>query len=808
MPTDPRDHRVPPERLRPVVDLSDQSWSTTHDVPPLETTVGQERAVRALTFGLRMDQEGYNIYAAGLPGTGKRTLVRNIIADLARTRERPDDWCYLYNFRDPERPRAVRFPAGSGRAFRGEMEQLVEYLRKKIPEVFQSNDYLSERNEILERGNRAKQALFQEVVERGRDRGFEIKSTRTGFTFTPVRKGKPLRVEEVQKLDPEERRRIEEGQQQIAAELRDLVQKMHQLDQETESTLEKFNRDVAAFTMDARFQDLRDKYRDHEAVAAYLDQVYEDVVRNFKVFLPPGAAAPNVPHDPEEVQERRLLRYRVNLVVDNGETQGAPWVEEPNPTYSNLVGRIEKRSRFGTLQTDFTLVRAGSILRANGGYLILHVLDLLTHPFSWEALKKALDQKELVIEDIAELYGLISTTGLKPEPIPVDLKVVLVGNPYLYSLLQYYDEDFAKLFKVKADFQTSIRRVPEETEKYVRFAAKLCREEGLNPLDRSGVAELLALVSRLVEHQERLSLQFHRVANLIREAAFWSREDGAQVITAEHVARAHRERVYRSNLLEERLQEVIDEGVLMIDVEGERVGQVNGLVVYSLGDYAFGKPTRITSRTYLGRKGVINVDRESDLSGKTHSKGVIILSNYLGGRYAQDHPLSLSASLAFEQSYDEVDGDSASAAELIAILSSLSGVPVRQGLAVTGSINQYGELQPIGGVNEKIEGFFKTCRNRGLTGDQGVVIPRRNTRHLCLDPEVVEAVRAGRFAVYAVDHVDQALTLLTGMEAGERGEDGAFPPDTVNGRVQEALAEMHRRLEESHEEAEAEEGGD
>ncbi len=800
----PEKYSVSPELLRSAVDLSKIDIQTTSDVPSLESTIGQDRAVKAVNFGLRINKKGYNIYAAGIPGTGKTTLVRNIIRKLAKDLGAPDDWCYLHNFQNPECPCAVRLKAGQGHLFQKEMEQLVLFLQKKLPEVFQSKECTEERNQIIEKENRAKQALFQEIVEKGRDRGFEIKSKRTGFKFTPLKKGKPLRPEEVQQLPAEEKNRIDNDRKKITASLRDLINKFHQLDQETEEALEKFDQGVASFAIEGRFQGLQEKYRDQERISEFLNEVHEDILKNFKEFLPAPETSLPFLANMEDHQDHHLTRYKVNLLVDNRSTVGAPLIKENNPTYANLVGRIEKRARFGTLKTDFTLIRSGAILKANGGYLVVNILDLLTHPFSWEALKKVIKTGELVIEDMGELYGILSTSGMRPEPIPVEMKVVIIGNAYIYSLLQYYDEDFAKLFKVKADFGTSTRRTDEEVEKYIQFTARVCREENLNHFDKSALAELLTLISRKVEHKERLSLQFNEVANLIREAAFWSEEEGAEIVTAEHVEKAFEEKVYRSNLLEHRIQEVIDEGVLMVDVEGEKVGQVNGLAVYMDGDYSFGKPARITSRTYLGRKGVINLERESELSGKTHSKGVMILSSYLGGRYAQQHPLSLSASLTFEQSYDEIDGDSASAAELIAVLSSLSGIPLKQNLAITGSINQHGEIQPIGGVNEKIEGFFQTCRNRGLTGTQGVIIPHQNVKHLCLKKEVVEAAKAGQFHLYEVRHIDEALELLSGRESGALQEDGTFHDGTFNAKVQEVLLDMHKRMEEEDEEEEEE----
>ncbi len=794
----PDKYRVDPALLRSFVDLSHIAFDTTKDLASLDATIGQDRAVKALSFGLRIRQKGYNIYASGRPGTGKSTLIRSLVRQLAKDRPVPCDWCYVHNFQHPECPRAIRLAAGKGREFQQEMHELVEYLKDKVPEVFQSKDYIEERDQIIERGNRRKQALFEEVMTKGRDLGFAIKSTRTGFSFKPTRQGKPLRPEEAQQLSVGEQKKIEEGQRVISDYLRDLMLKFQELDKETEETLQTFNHEAANFTIEARFKALREKYQDHEKIVQYLHDVYADILKNFREFLPSSQPEIALLAQVGNQEDRHFTRYRVNLLVDHAETAGAPVIEETSPTYPNLIGRIEKRARLGTLQTDFTMIRAGALLKASGGYLVLHILDILTHPLSWEALKKAITKNELAIEDLGELYGVLSVSGLKPEPIPVDLKVVVIGSAYIYSLLQIYDEDFGKLFKVKADFSTRTRRSEEEMTRYVQFAAKVCREEDLNHLDRGAVGELLSLITRMVDHKERLSLQFNEVANLIREAAFWSSEEGSTSVSARHVQKAREEQIYRSNLLEERIQEEIDEEVLMVDVAGEKVGQVNGLVVYSDGEYSFGKPSRITSRTYLGRKGVINIEREVELSGKTHSKGVMILSNYLGGRYAQEHPLSLSASVAFEQSYSEVDGDSASAAELIAILSSLTGVPVRQHLAITGSINQHGEIQPIGGVNEKIEGFFQTCRNRTLTGPHGVIIPHQNVQHLCLDREVLDAVKEGLFQVYEVKQLDEAVELLTGMETGELQEDGTFPPGTFNARVQEALGLMHEKQEEDH----------
>jgi lon-related putative ATP-dependent protease len=563
--------------------------------------------------------------------------------------------------------------------------------------------------------------------------------------------------------------------------------RIHALEKEAEQQLRHLDHQIVINVLEGRYETLRRAYHDLPAVIAYLERVHHDIVHHYKDFLP--REGPSLPIPGFEPRRPDLSRYTVNLIVEHDPKAGAPVVDEAHPTYTNLIGKIERRAHLGVIYTDFTEIRAGAVLQANGGYLIVNALDVLRQPFSWDALKRAIKTGEVKIEDPGEFYGF-STAGLRPEAIPINVKVVMVGPPVLYHLLQAYEDDFAKLFKVKADFDTEVVRSERQDRQYARFIAKVCREEGLPHFGADAVAEVIRQGHRFADRHDRLSLRFSLVSDLIREAGYWARKEGRSFVTRADVDAAIAHKRHRSNLAEHWIQDEIREGTLIVDLDGEVVGQVNGLSVHQLGDYAFGRPTRITARTFVGTKGVIDIQREAELAGNIHSKGVMTLAGYLAGKFAGAHPFALSASLTFEQTYSEVEGDSAAVAELVAILSSLADVPVRQWLAVTGSVNQLGEIQPIGAVNEKIEGFFESCARRGLTGKQGVIIPARNTKHLALRREVVEAVEAGQFAVYAVNTVDEAIELLTGVAAGERGLDGEYPPDSVFGRAAARLREM------------------
>ncbi len=794
---------VPVSELRHACDLAAFPFDTTAEIVPSDEVIGQDRAVKAIEFGLSIKNHGFNLYVSGIPGTGKNSIVKTIVSRISKDRPVPEDWCYINNFRDPDRPRAIKLPPGKARAFRRDMEWFIELMMTEIPKLFESKEYEEEKARIFEGLERAKEALFSEVGRRAQELGFQLTITRTGIVKIPFYKGKPLEPQDIEQLTLEERRDMEEREKKVDAEIRDFLAKARQLDKEAHEKIHETNRRVAHFAMGHGIEDLKEKYgRLNPRITDYLSEVEEDILNNLKEFL----GQQQEPAFPVEGMDRAgfLDRYKVNVVVDNSKTKGAPMIEEPNPTYNNLVGRIERKAKFGVFFTNFTMIKSGSVLQANGGYLLLNALDVLRNPFSWDALKRIIKNNQVKIEDIAEIYGF-ATGGIKPEPIPVSLKVIMLGSPLLYYLLLAYDEDFREIFKVKSDFDTQTSDGPDEKMRYARFIARAVETDKLLPFGREAVAEVVDYAARLAEKKGKLSLRFSDIADLVRESSYWASLDGSQVVGRQHVERAIEEKIYRSNLIEEKIRELIAEGTLMVDVSGSVAGQVNGLSVYDLGDFSFGKPSRITARAYLGKAGVVDIEREAKLSGRIYNKGVLILSGYLGGKYAQERPLSLSASLAFEQSYGEVDGDSASAAELIAILSAIADVPVKQGIAITGSINQKGEVQPIGGVNEKIEGFFSICKAKGLTGEQGVVIPVQNVKNLMLKKEIVQAVRDGKFRIYAVSTVDEAVEILTGLPAGEKLPDGTYPEGTLNFFVDKKLKEMAKKQKAEEKEKEKKE---
>ncbi|HET6370117.1 MAG TPA: ATP-binding protein, partial [Nitrospiria bacterium] len=766
---------VPTEELCVRFDPEKLPFESTEELRSEEGIIGQERAVRAMDFGLHMGDREYNIYVSGVPGTGKNTIVKSMILRIAETQPTPDDWCYVNNFQDPDRPKAISLPAGKGREFQRDMSRLITSLREEFPKVFQSQEYQDQLRLLEEAFSKSQEQLTAELEARAKENGFMIESSRLGIAMIPLYKGKPVSAEQMESLPSEAKEQIKRKEKDLHSHVHNFVQKIQGLREAMARKIEALNQKVAQYTSEHAFESLMVKYKPFPKVLDYIRTVRLNVLENFKDLLPSHGTPFEIPGMEALNVQRVLTRYAVNVVVDNGNRRGAPLIEEVNPTYNNLVGRIEKRSQLGVLYTDFTLIKAGSLLQANGGFLLMNVLDVLRNPFSWEAIKRVIKNREIKIEDIGELYGAASSSALKPEPIPVQVRLILVGNPLIYYLLHAYDEDFGEIFKVKADFDVQQKRTEEAPLRYARFIARLCRDDGLLHFDRGAVAVVLDQVSRWADHQKKLSLCFSDLADLIREAAFWAKRAKRERVSAEDVKTAVKEKIYRSNLLEERIQELIAEGTLMVDVDGEVVGQVNGLSVYDLGDFTFGRPSRITSRVFLGRSGIVNIEREAKLSGRTHSKGVLILSGCLGGRYARKTPLSLSATLCFEQSYGEVEGDSASAAELLALLSCLSDLPIRQGIAVTGSINQRGEFQAIGGVNEKIEGFHAVCKELGMTGRQGVIIPRQNVKNLMLKEEVVESVGAGKFHIYAVSTVDEALEIVTGRPAGALGKEGSYP---------------------------------
>ena len=782
------------EKLRRVCDPQKLGCETSEEVEPLETIIGQQRAVRALEFGLGIKETGFNIYVAGPPGTGKTTAVKRFLEEVAKDKPVPPDWCYVNNFRDPYRPKALRLPPGRGREFQQDVKNLVEGARQEIPRIFESDDYAARREETVQVFQKQKQKLISEMGEKAQEQGFLLQVSPMGLLIIPMKDGKPLTEEEFGALTPEVREEMLKKRQRLQEELKKAMRQFSNLDKKANQALQELDREIVLYTIDQPIRELIEKYKNLPEVVAYLEEVKDDIVQNLSQFRKQSEGQPVSPFPVPGAGEMPFRKYEVNVVVDNSELKGAPVVTELNPTYNNLFGRIEKEAQFGALVTDFTMIREGSLHRANGGYLVLPVSEVLRNLFSWDSLKRALRNKEIVVEEAGERLGFITTKSLRPEPIPLDVKVILIGQPILYYLLYTMDEDFSELFKVKADFDTQMDRTDENIRDYLAFVSTLCREEGLKHLDASALAKLIEHSSRLAEDQEKLSAKFGEISDIIREASFYATQEDSTYVTAAHIQRAIEEKFYRSNLIQERITEMIERGIIMIDVDGEKVGQVNGLSVSSLGDITFGRPSRITASIGLGREGLIDIEREAKLGGPIHTKGVMILSGYLAQKYAQDKPLSLSARLVFEQSYSGVEGDSASSTELYALLSSLSGLPIKQGIAVTGSINQKGEVQAIGGVNEKIEGFFETCKAMGLTGEQGVIIPESNVQNLMLKEEVVEAVREGKFHIWSVKNVDEGIEILTGVKAGARQEDGIFEEGSVNYLVDKRLRELAEKM--------------
>lgn len=789
--------KLPPESLRWICNPREFEFNTTEEVQPLEGTIGQERALRAIDFGLGLESQGFNIYILGESGTGKTTTINKILEMRAMKEKVPDDWCYVYNFDDPDRPKTMSLTPGMGIILQKDMDGLINILKAEIPKIFESKEYEKHRNQILEEYQEKSKELLSKIEVEATKKGFTLRKTATGIILAPIKNGgETLSQDEFGALEEDRRRRLEELSKELQEKLNDALRLAREGEKELKEKISKLERDAALTVVDQLITELESKYRLYPEILKYFEDVKEDILVNLEDFKAPEEAIPSLPFLKMPKAEPSFNRYKINVLVNNSGAQGAPVVIETNPTYLNLFGRIEHKIQYGIAITDFTMIKAGSVHRANGGYLVVNALDLLRNIFVWDALKRMIKNREIKIEDIWEQYRLISTVTLKPEPIPLNIKVVLLGSPYLYYLLYNLDEDYKKLFKVKADFDNRMMRTKENLLKYASFISARCREENLRHFDRTGVAKVIEYGVRLAEDQKRLSAKFFNIADIVREANYWASQDGNSYITARHVEKALEEKIYRSNKIEERIQELIDEGTIMVDVDGAVVGQVNGIAVIDLGDYSFGKPSRITAKTYTGKAGVVNIERETKMSGRIHDKAHMILTGYLGGKFSQELPLTLSASICFEQLYEEVEGDSATCTELYALLSSLSGLPIKQGIAVTGSMNQRGEVQPVGGINEKIEGFFEVCKLGGLTGEQGVIIPERNVKNLMLKEAVVEAVRDGKFYIYPIGDIDEGIEILTGVDAGKKREDGIYPEGTVNYLVDKRLRDIAMTLKE------------
>jgi lon-related putative ATP-dependent protease len=782
---------VPPLDIAVLCRRCDESrlgFDTTLSLAPLTERIGQERAASAVRFGVGMRHDGYNLYAMGPSGSGKYTAVRALIEARAAREPTPDDVVYVHNFAAKNEPRALLLPAGTGQKLQGDVRHLVEELRNVIPGTLESDEFRARKQRLEDEAKAHHNREFSALRDRAAKKNIALVHTPFGFALGPMKGGEVLEPEVFARLPDEERDRVKHDIEALGAELSALIAEVPRWESEVRKKMKALVQETLLGAVGHIVADAEARYDAFPAVQAYLRALQADVLENFTDFIKTEEGPPAVLAELEGGSAFR--RYQVNLLVDHGATSGAPVVYEDHPTVDKLVGRIEHVSRLGALTTDFSLIKAGALHKANGGYLILDARNLVMQPYAWEALKRALLAKTVRIEPLAQMLGLMSTTTVEPEPVPLSVKVVLLGDRRLYYLFQEVDPDFRALFKVAVDFEDEVARSPENDLAYARLVATIARDEKLMPFDRGAVARVIERCARLVEDAERLSTHMGQIIDLVREADYWARERGAETVRGEDVERAVTAADGRDGRVRERLLEEITRGTLLIETAGEKVGQINGLSVLSLGRAAFGRPTRITARVRLGRGEVMDIEREVELGGPIHSKGVLILSGLLGARYAEGQPLALSATLAFEQSYGMVEGDSASCAELYALLSALSGLPIKQSLAVTGSVNQHGEVQAIGGVNEKIEGFFDVCATRGLTGKEGVLIPASNVKHLMLRKDVVAAVQEDRFHVWAVSTVDEGIELLTGVTAGERGAEGKFPEGSVNAKVEARLLEL------------------
>ena len=746
------------DELRKYCDKNIFKFKTTEELQPIEYLIGQDRALNAINFSLDIKVDGYNLYVSGIPGSGRTTSIRKIVEEKAKSEKTPDDLIYVYNFKNPDKPNLIKFPAGRGNFFAKDIDELISTIRKTIPKAFEAEDYEKRRNEVVKKFQLEKEKILQEVETMAKDKGFLIQLTQTGVLTVPLQNGQPLKPEDFSKLPPEEQKRIQEEGEKLLEEINEVVLKLKKIDKKIFESLKDLDIEIAVFAIGHLLKDLIKKYEDVPEVSDYFESLKDDVIENLAFFR--GTK------ESEEAEEF-LKRYKINVFVDNSNTKGAPVIYETNPTYYNLFGGIDYENKMGFMVTNFNLIKAGSIHKANGGYIIINALDLLINQFSWDTLKRTLKNKESIIENPLEQFKVIPTVSIKPEPIPMNLKVILIGTPYIYYLLYDYDDDFKKLFKVKADFDTEMDRNEENMLKYVNFISSYVKKSNLKHLTRDAVSEVIDYGSRIVEDQNKVTTRFQIIGDLITEANYWADKENSKYIEDKHIIKAIEEKEYRSNLIEKKIHELIKDGTILIDVDGEKVGQINGLAIISLGDFTFGRPTKITADISMGAKGVVNIEREVKLSGRIHDKGVMILSGFIGERYAKDKPLSLSATLTFEQSYEEVEGDSASSAELYALISSIADIPIKQYYAVTGSVNQKGEIQPIGGVNNKIEGFFETCKIKGLNGKQGVIIPYQNKKDLMLKKEVIDAVKDGKFHIYAIKTIDEGLEILTGLNIKE-----------------------------------------
>ena len=777
------------KKLKAFCDPNIFDFETTEELTNIETGIGQDRGIKALEFGLSVDIKGYNLYLEGPSGVGKTMYTKHYLDKISKREKTPCDWCYIYNFNNPNEPIAVPLHAGQGKEFKDQMDAFIKDIKNDLKNTFNNEDFEKEKTLITQAYEEKKVALMEKLNKKSKKYGFEVKSAQNGIYMMPIINGKTIEQEEFEQLDDEIKQSFEDNSNIVQEQVLQVISEIKNIEKESQKKLSEWQSNIALLTINAHINYIRSKFKRNKKIGIFLESIKKDILKNIDLFLvdPGSEGTTPPPPGPRPEPPKPWENYKVNLFVDNSNQDGAPVIMDSDYSYHNIFGKLEYENYFGSLKTNYTMLKPGLLHQANGGYIIFQAKDLLENAICYDALKKSLRQKQLLIENTADPRSPMVLISLKPEPIPLDLKVILIGDEEIYQTLSAIDPDFSKLFKIKVEFEDSSDRTEENMNKIAKFIHGFCEQEELLPLDKSAVAKIMEYSSRLADNQDKLSTKFNDLSQVIAESSTWASMNKSKVVTAEYVNMALSERINRVKKYDSMYTEMIKNNTLLIDTTGSKIGQINGLTVMNIGDYSFGKPVKITANTYTGKTGVINIEREVDLSGSSHSKGVYILSGYLGEKFAQDIPLSLTASICFEQLYNGVDGDSASSTELYAILSSLSGVPISQNFAITGSVNQKGEIQPIGGVNEKIEGFYQICKMRGLDGSHSVMIPVQNIKNLNLNDEVVKAVKDGLFHVYAVSTIDEGIELLTGVPAGKKDKNGKFPAGTINYLAYEKL---------------------
>ncbi len=794
-----KNNELMPKDLKDICNPNSFKFETTKElVDTTDLIYGQERGLKALEFGIGIDIKGYNLYLEGPTGVGKTMYTKKFLTQKAEKEKVPNDWVYIYNFENPNEPIAVSFPAGQGKIFQTTMENFVKDIRRDIKKTFNNEDFEKEKKLIKQEFENKREALLTKLNQKTMIQGFQVKSTENGVYMMPVLDGKTLAEDEFDNLDESIKKEFEERSTLVQDQIFQALAEIKAIEREAERKIDEWQSNIALMTINVHINSIKANYKRNKKINTYLDNIKKDILKNINCFLAPETDI-KTPQTPQMLQKPELkepwLNYRVNLFIDNSKLQGAPVIMDTNYSYYNIFGGLEYENQYGSLKTDFTMIKPGLLHQANGGYIIFQAKDILANPICYEALKKALQVKEIGIENATEQRAGMLLVALKPESIPLNLKVLLIGNANIYHTLLSMDNDFRKLFKIKVEFEEDAPKSLENIQRLSKFVRSFCEQEGLLDLDKEAMAKVVEFTSKLAGDKEKLSTQFSEIGEIVGEASVWAKIDKQKIITKAYIQKALDERIERIKKYDTRYLQMIKEESLLIDTDGYSIGQINGLTVIKIGDYSFGKPARITASTYMGKSGIVNIEREVEMSGSSHSKGVLILTGYLGNLFAQDMPLSLTASICFEQLYGGVDGDSASSTEAYAILSSLSGIPINQSIAVTGSVNQKGEIQPIGGVNEKIEGFYQICKMRGFNNEQGVIIPKQNVRNLHLSDEIIETVKKGKFHIYAVKTIDEGIEILTGVPAGVKDKNGNFPLGTINYLAYEKLKKFTKGAE-------------